>query len=301
MSGYRSSAHMQRGRTTPFASSADPPLNYADKTGAALTSIWGIRRASSTATHALRVRRSSDSAEMDIGFAGRYPNAPLDSTSLLNFVGAGDGLVVTIYDQLGAFDFTQATTTKQAKIVSSGVLLNMITPDGGDGYAATAVTMGTPYMHVYMKARLPTHSTTRVFLEQTTNYNNNAQSGVIFVDNNTNNFHVSMRDTTVATDIDNMRTAIPNTTPVQLTVFMDRSAGSINTGTSVWLEGVAQSMSNSGGTQSDASGNFSTYDLYLFGRGAASLFCDSAAGLDLLVLAAGDSSAYRTALQNIVK
>ena len=45
---------------------------------------------------AIRVRRSSDDAEQDIGFDA---NGDLDTASLLAFVGSGDGFVVTIYDQ----------------------------------------------------------------------------------------------------------------------------------------------------------------------------------------------------------
>jgi hypothetical protein len=44
---------------------------------------------------AIRVRRSSDDAEQDIGFVSNE----LDTASLLSFVGAGDGFVKTWYDQ----------------------------------------------------------------------------------------------------------------------------------------------------------------------------------------------------------
>jgi hypothetical protein len=68
---------------------------------------------------AIRVRRSSDNAEQDIGFTA---NA-LDSSSLLTFVGAGDGLVTTAYNQTGGTNFTQTTANSQPKIVSSGSLI----------------------------------------------------------------------------------------------------------------------------------------------------------------------------------
>lgn len=55
-----------------------------------------------------RVRRSSDNAEMDIGFSG---NA-LDTTSLESHCGAGDGFVVTWYDQSGNHRIEQ-TASKQ--------------------------------------------------------------------------------------------------------------------------------------------------------------------------------------------
>ena len=69
---------------------------------------------------AIRVRRSSDNTSLDIGFI----NNQLDTTSLLSFVGSGDGFVSIWYDQTGSgFNFSQNTSSLQPKIVSSGVLL----------------------------------------------------------------------------------------------------------------------------------------------------------------------------------
>lgn len=68
---------------------------------------------------AIRVRRSSDNAEQDINFVGNE----LDTSSLLTFVGAGDGFVTTWYDQSGSgFNAAQSTAASQPKIVSSGVI-----------------------------------------------------------------------------------------------------------------------------------------------------------------------------------
>jgi hypothetical protein len=70
---------------------------------------------------AIRVRRSSDSAEADIGFDA---NGNLDEAALLTHVGAGDGFVKTIYNQgtQATSDLTQTTTTLQPKIVTAGVV-----------------------------------------------------------------------------------------------------------------------------------------------------------------------------------
>ena len=68
---------------------------------------------------AIRVRRSSDSAEQDIGFDGIH----LDTASLLSFCGVGDGYVTTRYDQSGnGCDATQSSANAQMRIVSSGAL-----------------------------------------------------------------------------------------------------------------------------------------------------------------------------------
>lgn len=67
----------------------------------------------------LRVRRSSDNTEQDIGFVNNY----LDTASLLTFVGSNNGFVVKWYDQSGnARDLSRATAVNQPQIVSSGTL-----------------------------------------------------------------------------------------------------------------------------------------------------------------------------------
>ena len=69
---------------------------------------------------AIRVRRSSDNAESDIGFSG----ANLDTTSLTSFCGAGSGFVTTWYDQSGGGNnLTQTTAANQPQIVSSGSVI----------------------------------------------------------------------------------------------------------------------------------------------------------------------------------
>jgi len=71
---------------------------------------------------AIRVRRSSDNAESDIGFTGLN----LDTTTLTSFCGSGNGFVTTWYDQSGnAKNATQTTAINQPQIVSSGSLINV--------------------------------------------------------------------------------------------------------------------------------------------------------------------------------
>ena len=73
---------------------------------------------------AIEVRRSSDNTEQDIGFVDNE----LDTSSLLSFVGAGNGFVTTWYDQSGeGNDAAQGSASKQPKIVSSG---SVITENG---------------------------------------------------------------------------------------------------------------------------------------------------------------------------
>jgi len=70
---------------------------------------------------AIRVRRSSDNTEQDIGFTA---TGNLDTTALTTFCGAGNGFVTTWYDQSGnARNATQTTAANQPQIVSSGSVL----------------------------------------------------------------------------------------------------------------------------------------------------------------------------------
>lgn len=69
---------------------------------------------------AIKVRRSSDNTEQDIGFSGNV----LDTATLLTFCGAGNGFVTTVYDQSGNTNHqVQTTTANQPQIVSSGALM----------------------------------------------------------------------------------------------------------------------------------------------------------------------------------
>ncbi len=75
-------------------------------------------------TASVRVRRSSDNQEQDIGFDA---NGNLDRTALLNFVGRGStdrGFVTTWYDQSGhGRDMVQTNASQQGVIVDRGVLV----------------------------------------------------------------------------------------------------------------------------------------------------------------------------------
>jgi len=75
---------------------------------------------------AIRVRRSNDNAEQDIGFTS---DGDLDTAALLSFVGANNGFVTTWYNQSGStiINLTQTTAANQPQIVSSG---NVILENG---------------------------------------------------------------------------------------------------------------------------------------------------------------------------
>jgi len=101
----------------PVISGSTPPLDAL--TGA--IAGYSLRKLRSAyAGKAVNVRRSSDNATQDIGFAGN----DFDTTAFTSFVGAGTGFIVTWYDQVGSANATQATQANQPTLVTG------ITPRG---------------------------------------------------------------------------------------------------------------------------------------------------------------------------
>lgn len=92
--------------------------------------------------NAIRVRRSSDNSEQDVGFGS---DGHLDYATLLSFCGAGSGYIKTWYDQGdGGLNATQSTAGSQPRIVDSGSLQQngaytaAVKFDGTDDYLMTS-------------------------------------------------------------------------------------------------------------------------------------------------------------------
>ena len=106
-----------------------------------VTAYYSLRQFTEAETlNAIRVRRSSDDTEQDIGFNA---NGDLDTTALLAFVGTGgtdNGYVTTFYDQSGnGNNATNSTESEQPLVVSGGTLVEengkaAIDFDGVDDY-----------------------------------------------------------------------------------------------------------------------------------------------------------------------
>jgi hypothetical protein len=106
--------------------------------------------------NAIRVRRSSDNTEQDIGFVSNV----LDTFALTSFCGASNGFVTTWYDQSGnGKNATQTTAINQPQIVSSGsVLLQNGKPsidfDGTyDWMSASGVNISQPNTYFIVSKR----------------------------------------------------------------------------------------------------------------------------------------------------
>lgn len=118
-----------------------------------ITNLWGayglVVLLTAYTGNCLRVRRSSDNTEQDIGFFGNNVNI----ASMLAFVGANDGFVSKWYDQSGGTnDLVQATTTKQPQIVDAGVYTYELLFDGSNDTLATTNNSGTPTVFTFYMA-----------------------------------------------------------------------------------------------------------------------------------------------------
>jgi hypothetical protein len=110
------------------------------------TAAYSLRRLSTAYTgNLIRVRRSSDNTEQDIGYNS---SNVLDETALTSFVGAGNGFITTWYDQSGnGYNTVQTTAANQPRIVNSGTVDKENSKpcavfDGSNDFVATT---GTPF------------------------------------------------------------------------------------------------------------------------------------------------------------
>jgi hypothetical protein len=106
----------QHGMLLAVDAGAGPQLLLDAYPGAA--AAYSVRKLRDAyAGQCVRVRRSSDNTQQDIGFASNL----IDESALASFCGAGSCWVVTWYDQSGnARDVTTATESRQPVIYASG-------------------------------------------------------------------------------------------------------------------------------------------------------------------------------------
>jgi hypothetical protein len=123
---------------------------------------------------AIRVRRSNDNAETDIGFV----NNELDTVSLNTFVGANSGFITTWYDQSGnGINATQSTSANQPRIVLSGVIETQLlkpaikfTNSNGNGFTTT-LSLNNPFSMISVLSQdiTATLASTRIIQSSTNN------------------------------------------------------------------------------------------------------------------------------------
>lgn len=96
-----------------------PTLPLDEITGAQLAFSASRKLRDAYSGSAIRIRRSSDDAEQDIGFSGN----DIDESAITTFAGSNSAYVVTAYDQSGnSLDFTYPTAALQPRIVNAGTV-----------------------------------------------------------------------------------------------------------------------------------------------------------------------------------
>lgn len=118
----------------------------------------------------IRVRRSSDNAELDIG---QDVDGSLDVSALETFCAATNGFVSRLYKQAGThtLTYTAPDVAAQPAIVTAGTYLNHMQLDGTTHTFSIdePTSIGTSdSLTVFMKTGIPTSSATRCFLSTST-------------------------------------------------------------------------------------------------------------------------------------
>lgn len=187
------------------------PLLLDTYSGAA--AAYSLRKLSNSYSgSAIRVRRSSDNTEQDIGFDG---NGNLNESSLTSFVGSNSGYVTKWYDQSGnARDASQTTSANQPRIVNAGSI------DKISGKSAFIFNGSSNYLIVNSSSGLTISPTTFMAVSSRSNSSTNLRTvfatgilsgtrgyGVYY--SNTNNLYFQTRyTTTTANSIGNYSNTI---------------------------------------------------------------------------------------------
>lgn len=102
--------------------------------------VYGLRKLlTAYAGSAVRVRRSSDSTEQDIGFDGA---GEFDSSAFSSFVGGGTGYIKTWYDQSGnGRNATNATAGTQPKVALSAINSKATVEFSGAQFLESAISL----------------------------------------------------------------------------------------------------------------------------------------------------------------
>lgn len=149
------------------------------------TGLWGAygltRLRGNYTGSVMRIRRSSDNAEQDIGLSG----SSADSAAAVSFAGAGSAFIRTLYDQTGnSRTFGQSTTANQPRIVNSGVYDGKFVFDGSNDGLSSSVTSGSQSaLTFYIKGTIRAFSSLQVFLEQSVDFGANPGAIALYYDN----------------------------------------------------------------------------------------------------------------------
>lgn len=265
---------------------------YLDAITPAPRAALSLRKLISTATAAIRVRRSSDNAEQDIGFTG----SALDTTSLASFVGANSAFVTTVYDQTGnGFHKVQATAANQPRIVNAGAIDVALIYDGtSDSMSIPSLPFGTSYAALYTKCRLADQVAVGVLYETSTSYSLVTGRFIVYVESNkvnvgctTSSAHASVFDPTNQTALQ-QNTFIYQMAVSDATIQLER----------LFINSTEIGRVSAAGSAGTVPQNFATNTMYIGARAGSSLFYPL--WDETLVIYDADTTSVRASIEAIV-
>jgi hypothetical protein len=167
-----------------FGSGVAPYVGLLD-TYPGAAAAYSVRLLKSDYTgNAIRVRRSSDNAEQNIGFDG---SGNLDTTALTSFCSGTNGFVTTWYDQSGnANNATQSTAANQPQIVSAGSIINQNSKPTIKQFSGNNLVLNTffTFTDAFFTLKNDAQAVINYFIESNTNsliggfFNNGTFSGI---------------------------------------------------------------------------------------------------------------------------
>lgn len=272
-----------------------PAPAYLDGMATTPRAVLSLKKLISTATKSIRVRRSSDNAEQDIGFSRNE----LDVAALRAFVGSSSAYVTTVYDQTSnGEDALQTTTASQPRIVNAGAYDGKMVFDGTDDFLKiTSLANGTPQLGIYARVKQSSSATNKIIAEASTNFNTAAQAFLFFTGTTGGTAIWSANASNAAgSQRSNQYNFFSLDQVTLITTLLNRSL----TGTAeiaMFLEGQTQAITSSPST-TEQTGNFGAFDVYIGARGGTTLFADM--WLDTMVFYAADTASLRTSIEPIV-
>ncbi|MCC7308518.1 MAG: hypothetical protein IT173_13210 [Acidobacteria bacterium] len=136
----------------PLTPPPPPVYDLVTLLGGTASAAWGLRKLRDAyAGSAVRVRRSSDSTEQDIGFSGN----DLDWAAATSFASGGNLFVKTWYDQSGnAVNLSQTTAGNQPQLDLTNHEIDLV-PDANIKYMSVSLNLSaTDKASIYSVAKL---------------------------------------------------------------------------------------------------------------------------------------------------
>jgi hypothetical protein len=226
-------------------STAGPPLllnAYPD----ALVAYAFRKLRTAYAGSAVRIRRSSDNAEADIGFSGNN----FDTAAAAAHIGGGTGFIVTWYDQSGnGYNLTQSTAGAQATYVASGIgslpCLDFVAASSTHLKTTdNAIALGGTVLSVFTVAIMDSASSSSgrltAVVDGATDYDNN-ESAILISRNGTNQEVANWRNSVASQKATTYGTAFRYATIYDGSIeniYVNTSGGTALATTATWGAGV---------------------------------------------------------------